>query len=781
MTWRSLRRSCAALVWAAVLGVCALILAWQLLLGAPLDTRITALLPEADNTPRLVQADANLDTSFEQRFMLLVAAQDDTLTSEATHELQQQLTTSGVIASFDSQSPPRPDQLLAPYRYRLLTDELEQADTTHWRQRGLSLLFTPGVETNLAADPFGLLDAWLSEHLSGPITWQQGSLGVESANGRWGLISATLEGSPYDMGVQRALLDSVTRFSETHPDVQLLRAGLVFHAAAGATQAKHEITTIGLGSLLGIITLLALVFRRPLVLATLLLPVATGLLFATALTWLLFGSLNLITLAFGASLIGISVDYALHLQCARQLHPERPLSRLWPGLTLGLVSSLCAYLVQLATPMPGLRQMATFTALGLIGAWLSVRLWLPLLPARPHPATHAIALRLNQLRLTRSHPGLYLAVGLLLVASVAVTFTQGSTRHDPRQLNPSPTSLIEQQQRAQALLERPASFRYLLVSAESDDALLARLEALDSQLGKLKDDGHLSFYRHLAQSVPSFSAQQANLNRVRQAYGEALPGLLEAAGLPAELMPKLMEKLDEVPTLTPETWLASRAGEADRALWLENVELPGALVMLGDVDATAVEALQTLARSPDILYRDRLQSLNTQLADLSREITQWLGLALAVLMVVFGWRYRCRAWRVLLPPVGAVIITLGTFAASHTGLTLFHLLGLLLVLGIGLDAGIFSTEHPADSSAWLAISLSCASSMLAFGLLAFSDTPALHFLGTTCLIGLIATWCLVPLARDIEPTGSTRYKSASAARRTLQDQEESFHGTAKQD
>jgi predicted exporter len=69
------------------------------------------------------------------------------------------------------------------------------------------------------------------------------------------------------------------------------------------------------------------------------------------------------------------------------------------------------------------------------------------------------------------------------------------------------------------------------------------------------------------------------------------------------------------------------------------------------------------------------------------------------------------------------------------------------VLGIGLDAGIFSTEHPDDPAAWLAISLSCASSLLAFGLLAFSATPALHFLGTTCLTGLTASWLLVPFSR----------------------------------
>ncbi|WP_193555723.1 MMPL family transporter [Halomonas urmiana] len=760
----------AAWAWAVVVAVCALILAVHVLRGAPLDTRITALLPESQGAEQLVRADANLGETFEQRFVLLVAGGDGAASGEAANELRRRLAASGIIAAFDSQSPPRPDRLLAPYRYRLLAEDMKHSDTETWRQHGLSRLFTPGVDSDLSGDPFGLLDAWLGERFSGPVSWQEDGPSIATPEGRWKLISATLADSPYDMMVQRALSDTVAQFSDTHPDVRLLRAGLVFHAAAGASQARREITTIGLGSLIGIVVLLAVVFRRPIVLATLLLPVATGLVFATALTWTLFGSLNLITLAFGASLIGISVDYALHLQCARQLHPYRPLARLWPGLTLGLISSLCAYLVQLATPMPGLRQMAIFTALGLTGAWLSVRLWLPLLPLHPHPATHAIAHRLNHLRLTRHHPGLYAGAGLVLAASITLAIGQGSTSHDLRQLNPSPASLIDQQQRVQTLLERPASFRYLLVSAGSSEALLQRLEALTPSLAELKRDGHLASFQHLAQAVPSAATQQANLTQVRQRYSDALPGLLEQAGLPAELDDRLDATLDDVPVLTPDIWLASHAGESDRALWLEVSgqagRLPSALVMIGDVDAEGLAALTKMASADGVIYRDRVQALSNQLADLSGEILQWLGVALALLVFTFGWRYGRRAWRVLLPPVGAVVITLGVFAASHTGLTLFHLLGLLLVLGIGLDAGIFSTEHPADPGAWLAISLSCASSLLAFGLLAFSATPALHFLGTTCLIGLIATWCLVPLARGVvhqspQPGPPPTYRCAS--------------------
>lgn len=735
----------AALAWGLVLLACVTLLAWQWWRGAPLDTRITALLPETTETALIERAERHLDDAFESRLLLLVAGPG---AAERVDDLKLELRGSGSLGGFASDDPPRPDETLAPYRYRLLTPAMAEDDTATWRQRGLSRLFTPGVNADLHHDPFGVLDAWLSARFEGPVTWRDGLPSVVHTGRTWYLVSAHLDGSPYDLSLQDPFIEALAGFEDRHPELDILRAGLVFHAAAGARQARREITTIGLGSLLGILLLMGWVFRRPGALAGLLLPVGAGILFALPLTWVAFGTLNLVTLAFGASLIGIAVDYSLHLQCARRLHPERPLAYLWPGLLLGLVSSLVAYLVQLATPLPGLRQMASFATLGLLGAWLTVRLWLPRLSIRPHPATARIAARLDRCRLPARSGRVWAGLGFIGLTALLLIATRLTASDDLRRLNPSPERLVDQQRQVQSLLERPGGQQYLVVTADNEARLLARLERLDERLAHLRDQGHLTTFQHLGQAVPAPATQDDNLMRIRRAYRDALPGLLQAAGLPADLADALRAPLASVPRLTPSAWIAMPAGEPDAHLWLNDATPMAGLVLLGGIDEVAAHTLSDLAAtSNNLLYRDRITTLSERLTQLRRQISLWLGVALLGLGIIFGWRYRHRAWRVLLPPVGAVVITLGVFAALGIGLTLFHLLGLLLVLGIGLDAGIFSTEHPEDPAAWLAISLSCASSLLAFGLLAFSATPALHFLGITCLIGLLATWALVPFAR----------------------------------
>ncbi|MGR2739525.1 MMPL family transporter [Billgrantia sp. Q4P2] len=741
----------AAWGWAGLLLGCAILLAGLLSQGRPLDTRITALLPETRQAGLIERAEQRLTQAFEDRFVLLVSGESP---SELISDLKARLWDSTSVSSLDDTDLERPDSALAPYRYRLLAEPLASADSEAWVRRGLTRLFTPGSDADPRRDPFGLLDAWLEQRFDTPVRLIDGLPAISEGGKYWFIVSGQLSASPYDMALQRRLVTALSSFRDAHPEAELLRSGLVFHAAAGAQQAKREISTIGLGSLLGIGLLLWVTFRSAAILASLLLPVACGVLFALPLTWLLFGTLNLLTLAFGASLIGIAVDYALHLQCARQLTPKQPLARLWPGLLLGLVSSLAAYLAQLATPMPGLRQMATFAALGLIGAWLTVRLWLPWFSPRPHPVTVNLATRLNRLRLPSRAPYRWCLLAMLGLGAGLLILTRLAANDDLRQLNPSPVGLIAEQQRVQALLERPSGNRYLVVTADHEAELLERLEALEAPLAELQAQGHLSHYRHLAQAVPSPATQRANLERVRQTYATALPELIAQAGLPPALRESALEPLRTVPQLTLDIWLKMPAGRADNRLWLGEVSTSGdeapqlaALIALGDADGVAHLALGRFAASAHVHYQDRVATLSEHLARLRDQIALWLTVAVVGLALLFGWRYRLRAWRVLLPPLGAVVTTLALFSALNIGLTLFHLLGLLLVLGIGLDAGIFSTEHPDSPAAWLAISLSCASSLLAFGLLSLSATPALHYLGLTCLIGLTATWALVPFAR----------------------------------
>ena len=129
------------------------------------------------------------------------------------------------------------------------------------------------------------------------------------------------------------------------------------------------------------------------------------------------------------------------------------------------------------------------------------------------------------------------------------------------------------------------------------------------------------------------------------------------------------------------------------------------------------------------------------------QVGNWVLIAYLVLLFALLLRYRARVWRVVAPPILATVLTLAILLQFEPGINLFHLLALILVLGIGLDMGIFLAETDEASHTWLAVSLSAVTSLLAFGLLALSDTPVLHHFGITVAIGLSLVWLMAPLMR----------------------------------
>ncbi|MCK0716203.1 MMPL family transporter [Chromohalobacter sarecensis] len=750
------------LAWAWLVAhlVCLVALGWLLRDGLPADTRLTAMLPEDRQAPLVERASAKLGTSFEDRFVLLVHADDLSNTTPALAEaLSGDSDAASVIDTLTWRDTDLldddPQAALDTYRYRLLTPEIRQAIDADGGESlvepALQALFSPAARPDPRRDPFGLLDAWLEERTTSRVTPRDGRLSVAIDDQRFDLLIGELAASPYAPDAQQPLTTALADFQAAHPEATLLRSGLIFHAAAGAEQAKHEISTIGLGALLGLVAVLLIVFRSPRVLLALLLPLGSGLLMALTLTLALFGSLHLLTLAFGASLIGIAIDYALHLQSHRAIAGRAfRLRALLPGLALGLASSLVAYLAQTFTPLPGLRQMAVFAALGLLGAWLSVVLWLPRLRLPISPATARLATRWE--RLTRSpwrlKPGI---VGVVAMILVAVCIWRLHSDDSLRLLSSSPDALLEQERIVQRHFGNDTGTHYLLVRGDDEAALLSRLDALHTPLDALEDQGVISGHLDLADSVPPPERQNADLARVERLYQTPLETLFARANLPDTLAERARARLDESPLLDVATWLDSPLGESQRRLWLgetEDGDVAASVALQGVADGDGEAPLRQLAAdTPGVTYVDRIERLSGLLGELRTHIAEWLALGLVLLGVGLSLRYRRRTWRVLVPPLGATLIVLTSFAVTGIPLNVFSQLGLLLVLGIGLDAGIFNAEHPRQAAAWLAISLSTLTSLLAFGLLAFSATPALHYLGLTCLIGLAAVWGLVYLLR----------------------------------
>ncbi|RTE65961.1 hypothetical protein EH243_09775 [Amphritea opalescens] len=738
--------------------------------GPAFDTSLMALLPTTEQRPEISQAVEKLSADFSGQVLLVVAADDRDIARQAVAVAAQRLAALSDIARVDWQLNDTTimSNELYPFRFNVLSNTVRNrllaGQGQQQYQSALQQLFSPlsGRALDPIRDPFGLYhDLQMTRQSALQITLEQGLFRLTGADTPAYLIRLSLNYDPFSLPIQQRVLGVVDPLEQelNLQGAQLYRSGLVWHAAAGAQQAKNEISTIGLGSLVGIVLLILLVFKRVNVLAAVLLPILIGCLMAGAVTLLTFGRIHLITLAFGAGLVGVSVDYALHFICERQTTAaDRVVKKLFAGLFLGLASSVIAYAALALAPFPGLRQMAVFSVTGLIAAWLTVLLWLPLMNRKASYKALPAAVLLNRWRMRyprlESQPLLLACIVIVGLISVVI-ISQGEPQDDIRLLQTSSSELLNEDRRVQQLLGNSSSAAFILVTGQSIETVLQREERLLPQLDEMVESSQLQGYQALSQMLPSLQRQSENSDLVRALYREYLPRVATILHFSEEQRQSANEALKQQlnQQLTPADWQGLGTSEGWRQLLISDT--PGeaaSVIRLKGLSSDLKSQLNELVNSePGIYWVDRVASISDLLSDYRQQIIQWLLLAYGLVVLLLAIRYRYDLWRIILPPLLASLLTFAALILNDGGYNLFNLIALMLVLGIGLDMGIFLYEAADNNHTWLAVSLSAITSLLAFGLLTFSKTPVLYHFGIIVLPGLCLVWLIAPLMRKLQP------------------------------
>jgi predicted exporter len=149
--------------------------------------------------------------------------------------------------------------------------------------------------------------------------------------------------------------------------------------------------------------------------------------------------------------------------------------------------------------------------------------------------------------------------------------------------------------------------------------------------------------------------------------------------------------------LTLDEFLKTPASEPWRHLWLGDVDgVTASIVALrGLSNADRAERCSRPAAGLDgVQWVDKVSEISSVLGRY-REYMGWvvLGAYAGGVRLLFP-RYRRRTWRVLAPTAPASIATLALLGFAGQNLQLFHVLALMLLLGVGVDYGIFMQEHP---------------------------------------------------------------------------------------
>jgi predicted exporter len=566
------------------------------------------------------------------------------------------------------------------------------------------------------------------------------------------VLMAETHAPSIDITAQADAIRAVRSAFATLPDAAALNLEMTGVGAFSVELRKTiqaEATKRSIMASVALLLVLFAVFRNLRLLLLAALPIGMGFLAGLALTSLLFDTVHGITLAFGFTLLGVAVDYPLHLFSHAEHDSGRSaIRRIWPTMRLGVISTAIAYLALAFSGSQGLAQLGLFTAGGVATAVLVTRTWLPLLLTEQDTsrADDAQKPQMPTLRYVA-------AIVVLLLAAFAIWRNSGAGLWDDNlaSLSPVPASRLQADGALRSAAVTPDMRYQLVLHNRSLEALLRDSAAVDQLLARSVEDGLLDDWQSVSQMLPSQHEQQRRRDAIpdsevlRANLSSALasmpfrPDAFEpfiASARVAKTLPPLLPA--DVATTPLRSWLDSHLLQLDDE-WvaLISVVQPAADRLAERVNQwnVPVDLVDLQASSVDLMRDYRTSAHKTIVVA-------------ALIIICLLWYVRGQLRQTLwigLTVAAALAVSVAAVTTLHGSMTVIHLVALLLVLGLGLDYALFlsRSESASQRRATDKGVLACAASTtLAFGILAGSSIPLLRFLGLTVAAGSAASFLI---------------------------------------
>ena len=486
------------------------------------------------------------------------------------------------------------------------------------------------------------------------------------------------------------------------------------------------------------------------------LPLASAIIAALTATNLIFNQVHGIIIAFGITLLGVCLDYPVHLfsHHSQSQSPQQTILSIWPTLRLGVITTALAYLAMLGTGFSGLSQLSVFAVSGLFTALFTTRWIIPFLIQfnfiKPETAYLSSLSKLNvSLKRKSSIAGAIIIFCILIISNNYDSIWSKNISD----LSPIPEEVKNLDKKLRHAVAAPDVNHVFLLKDKSSEILLQRTETLKNTLLELKNKKIVSHIFSVADFIPSkktqriYQQQLPTKSNLKNSIDNAKNGL---PFKPSFFKPFIndVEKSKVIAPLDVEQFLATPLGRhLQQDLFFTNNKWIS-IVRLSGVKNEAI-LLNWLSTKPDVQahYLNLRQATSSLMTDYQQTALFRLMLgSLVIGLILLSVRSLSRAGIIMLPVVLAVLLSISIQVMLGTQLTLFHILALLLIVGIGLDYSLFFDRRCASSKDYQqrlhGIFISAASTLITFGILGFSDIPVLSALGQTVTFGVLSCFVL---------------------------------------
>lgn len=640
--------------------------------------------------------------------------------------------------------------VFSDYKYALLSEHykaqlVDKARFEFFYLSELNQLGNPFVSATLSKDITLSLAAFIADNLkqSQVFTLKNNRITRRFNQKDYNLIIASIPSN--NLAIDNAILlaekikHKLLGLTNNYPKTTISYSGNLFHTAQNAKQAKYEMSVFGSLSAVVLLFMVFWVFRAfsSILLASL--TVLSALMGGAIAMVFIFNTIHLLTLVFAVTLIGIAIDYAFHVMSdLASANASSKTIKISQGtktaLLLSFITTGLGYSCLFGAPILLLSQVAVFVIAGLATAWLFTLLVVPIWSFSLSTSSLSKSERvmgvftfLNQYKL---RVFVVLCAGLICLFSVKPAVLNS----DIRLLNASSKELMLNEKKHLMLLGQLES-HIVFLFAENVEQLLQNQEKLINSLQIINPNIQ---HNAISRWLPSQQMQKNNLHLFSQAFNNKVLAISE------ELSGESVT-LDGLHFMTyKDLQLTDFATLLNTQMFVQPT-LAGTWLSVSGISDT--ELAKSITAFNNVFIYNKPKQISDLLEEYSYYLLYTLAAAVIICFILFSWKFSLKIASVQsLILITSVLSILWLCNFVQGSLSIFNLLGTLLIIGLAIDYLAFYQINRLTSVNVLAISLSAASSMCVFGMLAFSKTPAIFSFGLTVMIGILVVYILSPLS-----------------------------------
>jgi predicted RND superfamily exporter protein len=663
---------------------------------------------------------------------------------------------------------------------------LEPAAVEAQMQRNVELIEADmtGETTQLVCtDPFGLRNLFLADILPeeggsiGGFTVVDGHFFCPDQTVALAFITPafTQTDSYNSIRFSRILNQERKTFEAAHPDARVLFHGTPLGAVSNSGTIKRDLAlTVGI-SLVIILVILLLCFRRGTFIFHMIAPVVYGTFFALACLYWIKGSMSLMALGVGAIVLGVALSYCLHILIHYYYTGgvEQTLREESTPVFLGCLTTIGAFLALLFTESDLLRDFGLFAAFSLAGSTLYTLIFLPHFLKKEHvkyKRAHGFPGidRFNALPWDRN--GWILGAMLAIIGIGIALAPRVRFDSDLRNLDYDNPELVESQQLYFDKNQSGYMDLYFATYDEDLDQALEYNKLLEERLKKLSEQGLVKGYNSLVPLLfQTTRDQELRIAAWKQFWSPqriaAAHKTLEASARRHQLDPRLFAPFFALVEADYEPGSLFEAGVIPPEMLSNYIEAqPGGRKLIftsvsfdpKDTDAVTeglIDGPQTLVLEPFYYCRDLVEIIHDDF-----NTTLWISSLFVLIVLLIAFRNIWVSLIAFFPMFLSWYVLQGLMTLFGLEFNMINIVISTFVFGIGVDYSIFVMEgllqeaRTGETSRLeyhkVAIFFSALILVIVVGSLIFASHPAISSTGRITLIGMLST---ILMTYSLEP------------------------------